>query len=56
MPTFNECPICGGSELRPVFAIRDHLVTGEVFNLVACQNCAARLTSPAPDESQMERY
>ncbi len=56
MPTFNECPVCGGSELRPVFAVRDHLVTGEVFNLVGCQSCETRLISPAPDETEMQLY
>ncbi|MEE9465151.1 MAG: class I SAM-dependent methyltransferase [Candidatus Neomarinimicrobiota bacterium] len=52
----NECPVCGGKQLRPVFAVHDHLATGEAFNLAECTDCETRFINPAPDEAEMERY
>lgn len=50
------CPVCGASARRPVLVCRDNLVTAERFDVVACERCGLRMTSPQPDPTAIGRY
>ena len=50
------CPVCGASRWRRVLACRDHLVTGEAFDVVACERCTLWATDPQPSPAQIGRY
>jgi SAM-dependent methyltransferase len=39
-----------------VIACRDHLVTGETFDVVECGGCGLRMTAPQPDARSIGRY
>lgn len=56
MKSLTQCSVCGGGGLRPVFSMRDYLVSGESFSLVECGECGVRLTTPVPAEDQIEKY
>lgn len=46
------CPICNGLEVFERLFVKDHSVSGEIFQLFACRTCAALYTfnPPAPDQ------
>ncbi len=56
MKSLNQCPLCGSGRLTSVSSVTDHLVTGEVFEIVECPACGARHTSPVPSEEEIGRY
>lgn len=50
-----HCPLCK-SELKKVYATKDYLVSGEIFDIVECSSCRLRLTSPFPDKDKIGSY
>ena len=50
-----HCPLCK-SELKKVYATKDYLVSGEIFDMVECSSCRLRLTSPFPDKDKIGSY
>jgi len=52
----NRCPLCGSDPLTSVDSVKDHLVTGEVFEIVECPTCDSRHTFPQPPEEEIDRY
>jgi len=52
----DHCPICRGDAGRPVLTCRDHTVSGEAFDIVACEDCGFRFTNPRPTPSALGRY
>lgn len=53
---FSSCPICASNELKKVFDIKDHSVSGELFTIMECQNCSLRFTSDAPAQNLIGPY
>lgn len=51
-----ECPVCRSDKLGQIFAAVDHLVSGEAFDILECDNCHVRLTSPVPDGAEILPY
>ncbi|MFC1543079.1 class I SAM-dependent methyltransferase [Candidatus Neomarinimicrobiota bacterium] len=51
-----ECPVCKSDRLSLVFAAVDHLISGDSFNIVECDCCHIRLTSPIPDDLENSPY
>jgi SAM-dependent methyltransferase len=54
-PAF-PCPLCGATARHRVLACRDHLVSGETFDVVECDACGLRMTEPQPDPETIGRY
>ena len=50
------CPVCGSTARRSVLDCRDHLVTGERFEIAECDGCGLRMTEPQPGPEAIERY
>ena len=51
----NSCPICT-TEMKFKFATKDYLVTGESFDIVECEACSIRTTTPFPDKKIIGNY
>ncbi|MEY3942103.1 MAG: hypothetical protein RIR07_989 [Bacteroidota bacterium] len=45
-----NCPSCGAVDRRKPFAVTDHMVSGEEFQVSFCTDCGLGITSPRPDE------
>ena len=51
----NSCPICT-REMKFKFVTKDYLVTGESFDIVECEVCSIRTTTPFPDKKIIGNY
>ena len=51
----NSCPICT-TEMKFKFVTKDYLVTGESFDIVECEACSIRTTTPFPDKKIIGNY
>ena len=51
----NSCPICT-SEMKFKFTTKDYLVSGEPFDIVECEICSLRITTPFPDKEIIGNY
>lgn len=49
MENINTCPICQSDAISQSFAVKDHMVSGESFNVVSCADCGFQRTSPRPN-------
>ena len=54
--TITQCPLCGGTDLKPVLTCVDHYASGEMFHLCCCQRCKFLFTQGFPDEASIEPY
>src|SRR5689334_9467581 len=53
---YTNCPVCGSSDLKNVFAAKDHTVSGKTFQIAECNGCTLRLTQDAPSASAISAY
>lgn len=53
---YNSCPACGSTTLLGVFAVTDHSVTKQSFELVECSECQLRFTQDAPTIEETAPY
>lgn len=53
---YTSCPVCGSSTINPLMKVKDHSVTGELFDVWLCSSCQLRFTQDAPDEQEIVRY
>jgi 2-polyprenyl-3-methyl-5-hydroxy-6-metoxy-1,4-benzoquinol methylase len=52
-----SCILCGGSETRLAYAVKDRLeVTSEPFSIVRCQRCGLLFLNPRPTKEEIGRY
>lgn len=56
MVHYERCLLCGSNKLIPYIICKDHLISGEDFNLYICTDCRFVLTQDHPDESDIGRY
>lgn len=56
MNKIEECPSCQSVSFNPVFTAADHVVSGDLFDIIECDNCHIRLTNPIPDEKEILPY
>jgi SAM-dependent methyltransferase len=56
MVHYEKCPLCESNNLVPYIICKDHLLSGEDFNLNICNDCHFVLTQDHPDESDIGRY
>lgn len=56
MYKYNECPVCSGRVFVPFIQAKDHTVSNEIFNIVSCETCNFKFTSPIPDITDMSGY
>ena len=51
-----NCPACGSNKYEKVLAASDYLVSGESFEIMECNDCSLRFTSPIPDSNEVVNY
>lgn len=53
---YTNCPICGSTNLKNVFSVKDFTVSGETFEIVECNSCSLRFTQDVPDANSILPY
>lgn len=56
MVYINQCPVCAGSSFTPLHSCLDTTVSHETFAIQKCVNCRLGITSPRPDDSELDKY
>jgi 2-polyprenyl-3-methyl-5-hydroxy-6-metoxy-1,4-benzoquinol methylase len=56
MEIVSICPICSKDIFKTAMSCRDHTVSHEIFQILQCETCGFRFTSPRPDEKEISRY
>lgn len=56
MIILDTCPVCGSAEIQPVFDVKDHTVSKELFPVFHCNHCTARFTNNIPGEAEIGAY
>ena len=51
-----KCPACGSLKYTKVLKTSDYLVSGESFEIMECNDCSLRFTSPIPDSNETGNY
>lgn len=51
-----HCPVCKSTHFNAALEAKDHLVSGETFQIWECQECHLRFTNPIPSEDEIGRY
>lgn len=53
---YTNCPVCGAADIKDVFAVKDHTVSGESFTVAECNACSLRFTKDVPDAASIGPY
>jgi SAM-dependent methyltransferase len=56
MPDRQACPSCGSTDTEPLFPVKDHSVSGEIFRLRRCGGCTLVFTEEAPSRESIGPY
>lgn len=54
--SYKHCPCCGSASIFPVLSVKDHTVSGEVFEIWHCDECTARFTQHVPTAELIGPY
>jgi 2-polyprenyl-3-methyl-5-hydroxy-6-metoxy-1,4-benzoquinol methylase len=50
------CPVCGNKGHKPFLICKDHTVSKEEFQIVECNHCQFKFTTPVPRETIIGKY
>jgi len=53
---FDQCPLCGSSQVQEAVRTRDYSISGEEFQLWDCTDCGFRFTQDIPSPQVIGRY
>jgi 2-polyprenyl-3-methyl-5-hydroxy-6-metoxy-1,4-benzoquinol methylase len=56
MEVLSNCPKCHGAGFSSYLTCKDFTVTGELFNIVSCNQCGFLFTNPRPDSNSIGKY
>ena len=51
-----NCPVCNSEQTHFALKVKDHSVSGELFEVFECSRCSLRFTKDAPREDKIGRY
>ncbi len=51
-----NCPVCDSLKFNKVLTANDYLVSGESFDIMECEKCTLRFTTPIPNEDEIINY
>lgn len=54
--TYTYCPNCGNAAIAPKLSVKDHSVSGQLFDIWQCNACSLRFTQNVPALSEIGRY
>jgi len=52
----DKCPLCNCGHFRNYLIAKDHMLTGESFAIVECENCKLKFTNPRPSLADIHKY
>jgi 2-polyprenyl-3-methyl-5-hydroxy-6-metoxy-1,4-benzoquinol methylase len=53
---YTNCPVCGSDEIKNILSVKDHTVSGEIFQISECKVCTLRFTQDVPDAVSIIPY
>jgi 2-polyprenyl-3-methyl-5-hydroxy-6-metoxy-1,4-benzoquinol methylase len=53
---YTKCPVCGSADIKDLFPVKDHTVSGESFTISECNTCSQRFTQDVPDAASIDPY
>ncbi|RFS20605.1 class I SAM-dependent methyltransferase [Chitinophaga silvatica] len=53
---YNNCPLCGSSQIHEVLTAKDYTVSKESFDIFHCGGCSGRFTQNVPDSANIGKY
>lgn len=56
MVSISNCPACHVSRQRHFLTTKDFTTSSEQFTLVECENCSLVITSPRPENIELDKY
>ena len=56
MVTYTSCPVCKSTQIQPRLSAKDYTVSGEIFSIVACNNCTHLFTQNVAQQNEIGRY
>jgi len=56
MEKLEQCQICNSIRTTSFLACKDHTVSRETFQIVACESCGFKFTNPRPEEKDLGNY
>ena len=56
MVTYTSCPVCKSTQIQPQLSAKDYTVSGEIFSIVACNNCTHLFTQNVAQQNEIGRY
>jgi 2-polyprenyl-3-methyl-5-hydroxy-6-metoxy-1,4-benzoquinol methylase len=54
--TMVNCPVCNCNQTRFALKVKDHSVSGEIFEIFECPQCGLRFTRDSPPEDKIGPY
>lgn len=54
--THNHCPLCKSENISSFLTAKDHLLTGESFDIFYCHSCNFRFTQNVPSADEIGKY
>ena len=56
MVTYTSCPVCKSIQIQPQLSAKDYTVSGEIFSIVACNNCTHLFTQNVAEQNEIGKY
>lgn len=56
MIKYQQCPVCGNSNILYQLAVKDYTVSKQIFEVWQCNSCTARFTQNVPDQSTIGSF
>jgi 2-polyprenyl-3-methyl-5-hydroxy-6-metoxy-1,4-benzoquinol methylase len=56
MEKVSICPVCESDQIVISSEIKDHFLSGEIFQLTQCSKCGFLFTNPRPEKSRLGKY
>ena len=56
MVTYTSCPVCKSTQIQPQLSAKDYTVSGEIFSIVACNNCTHLFTQNVAQQNEIGKY
>lgn len=53
---YTNCPFCSSNKISPFTEAKDYTVSGELFAVYKCENCAGAFTQDIPKKNEIGRY
>ena len=56
MVIYTSCPVCKSTQIQTKLSAKDYTVSGEIFSIVACNNCTHLFTQNVADQNEIGKY